>query len=320
MTQDTHHGYLKVIKPGPLTTLQDAGRFGVRRLGITQGGPADLHAWAWANWLLGNPWGTPALEITLGGLELKAEQDCTLALCGADLGATLDGELVSCWQQFRLRQGQHLRFAMPVSGVRAYLAVKGGFIAEPVLGSVACVTRDGLGGHQGDGRKLATDERLAFTAHGGGLTTRKVPEAERPDYRAPANLALIPGAQVATFTGDSLFKAFNSPWAVDTRADRMGVRLLGPALHSSLDSMISEGIALGAVQVPPDGQPIALLNDRQTIGGYPRLGTLTPLACARLAQCPAGHPVWLKATAIEAAQNQYRRFRSNFSDDGRNTG
>ncbi|WP_116475813.1 5-oxoprolinase subunit C family protein [Zobellella maritima] len=312
MTQHTHHGYLRVVKPGPLTTLQDAGRFGVRRLGITQGGPADLHAWAWANWLLGNAWGSPTLEITLGGLELKAEQDCTLALCGADLGTTLDGEPVGCWRAFRIRQGQTLRFAMPVSGVRAYLAVKGGFIAEPVLGSVACVTRDGLGGHQGDGRRLAADERLAFVPHGDEPTRRTVPEAERPDYHAPATLGLIPGAQVAAFTGDSLFRAFNSPWTVDTRADRMGVRLLGPTLRCTLESMISEGIALGAVQVPPDGQPIALLNDRQTIGGYPRLGTLTPLACARLAQCPPGHKVLLKATAIEAAQNQYRRFRAGF--------
>ncbi len=312
MTQLSNNGYLKVIKPGPLTTLQDAGRFGVRRLGITQGGPADLHAWAWANWLLGNPWGTPALEITLGGLELKAEQDCSLALCGADLGATLDGEPLGCWQSFRLRKGQTLSFAMPVAGVRAYLAVKGGFIAEPVLGSVACVTRDQLGGHLGNGRKLTIDDRLGFSVHGNSPTNRSVPEAEQLDYRAPASLALIPGAQVAAFTGDSLFRAFNSPWAVDTRADRMGVRLLGPALRCTMNSMISEGIALGAVQVPPDGQPIALLNDRQTIGGYPRLGTLTPLACARLAQCAPGHQVWLKATAIEAAQNQYRRFRAEF--------
>ncbi len=320
MTQLSNTGCLKVVKPGPLTTLQDAGRFGVRRLGITQGGPADLHAWAWANWLLGNPWGAPALEITLGGLELQAEQDCTLALCGADLGATLDGEPVACWQQFRLRRGQTLSFAMPVTGVRAYLAVQGGFVAEPELGSVACVTRDQLGGHQGGGRKLAADERLRFVPHGNEPAQRTVPESERPDYLAPASLALIPGAQVAAFTGDSLFQAFNSPWKVDTRADRMGIRLLGPTLRCTMDSMISEGIALGAVQVPPDGQPIALLNDRQTIGGYPRLGTLTPLACARLAQCPAGHPIWLKATAIEAAQNQYRRFRSHFSDDGQNRG
>ncbi|WP_417615205.1 biotin-dependent carboxyltransferase family protein [Oceanisphaera sp.] len=315
MTQLSNNGYLKVIKPGPLTTLQDAGRFGVRRLGITQGGPADLHAWAWANWLLGNPWGTPALEITLGGLELQAEQDCSLALCGADLGATLDGAPLGCWQSFRLRQGQTLRFAMPVTGVRAYLAVTGGFIAEPVLGSVACVTRDGLGGHLGNGRKLAADERLPFSIHADKLPRRTVPAAERLDYRAPASLALTPGAQVATFSGDSLFRAFNSPWTVDTRADRMGVRLLGPALRCTLNSMISEGIALGAVQVPPDGQPIALLNDRQTIGGYPRLGTLTPLACARLAQCPAGHQVRFKATAIEAAQHQHRRFRLHFSSD-----
>jgi biotin-dependent carboxylase-like uncharacterized protein len=290
--------------------VQDAGRFGVRRLGITQGGPADLHAWAWANWLVGNPWGSAALEITLGGLELTAEQDCLLVLTGADMQASRDGQPLPGWQPFTLKAGQRLSLAMCQRGVRGYLAVAGGFVAEPVLGSAACVVRDGLGGHKGDGSKLAEGDRLAFA---GGGQARTLPAGEQPDYDGPVVLGLIPGAQIAEFDGTSLFEAFNRPWQVDTRADRMGVRLLGPALKCKLSSMISEGISLGAVQVPPDGQPIALLNDRQTIGGYPRLGTLSPLACSRLAQCPPGTELRLRAISQEQALRDYCRFRARFN-------
>ncbi|MBM7456976.1 biotin-dependent carboxylase-like uncharacterized protein [Oceanisphaera litoralis] len=310
------HGYLTIQRPGPLSTLQDRGRFGVRRLGVTQGGPTDLHAWAWANWLLGNPWGSPALEITLGGLMLTAEQPCTLALCGADMQARRNEQPQPNWQAFELNTGDTLTLNMARLGVRAYLAVAGGFIAEKVLGSTACVVRDGLGGHKGDGSALAAGDRLAFTPTARPIPNRHLPADTIPDtipnYNAEPRLALIPGAQFRFFDDQSLIDAFNSPWTVDPRSDRMGIRLQGSLLHCSMDAMISEGIVLGAVQVPPDGQPIVLLNDRQTIGGYPRLGTLTPLACARLAQCRPGQRLWLTTTTATEAQQEYRAFRAQF--------
>lgn len=304
---------MRVEHAGPLALLQDAGRFGVRRLGVTQGGPADLHAWAWANRLVGNPWGHGALEVTFGGLTLVAERDLWIAVAGADLGATLEGKPLPLWQPVRWREGERLVFAMPHNGLRAYLAVAGGFAAEPVLGSVACVVREGLGGFDGRGGKLAEGDRLAVNAapKDGTPPRQSVPEAERIDYREPARLALLPGAQIADFTGRSLFDTFNAVWRVDDRADRMGVRLTGPSLCCRIGSLVSEGIGLGALQVPPDGQPIALLNDRQTIGGYPRLGALTPLSASRLAQCLPGQEVRLVATSRERALADYRRFRAD---------
>jgi 5-oxoprolinase (ATP-hydrolysing) subunit C len=305
----------RVERAGPLALLQDAGRFGVRRLGVTQGGPADLHGWVWANRLAGNPWGTPALEVTFGGLSLVAERELTVAVAGADLGATLEGEPLALWQTVKVREGQTLAFATPVNGLRAYLAVAGGFRAEAVLGSVSCVVREGLGGFDGRGSKLAEGDQLTVgEAAGGSVTDRGVPEEARIDYARPARLALLPGAQVADFTGASLYRAFNSRWRVDDRADRMGVRLTGPKLQCRIGSLISEGIGLGAVQVPPDGQPIALLNDRQTIGGYPRLGALTPLAASRLAQCLPGQEVRLVAASRERALVEHRRFCAGFGD------
>jgi biotin-dependent carboxylase-like uncharacterized protein len=303
----------RVTRAGPLALLQDAGRFGVRHMGVTQGGPADLHAWAWANRLAGNDWGAPVLEITFGGLELRAECSLTISVAGADLSARHNDQLLPLWRSVRVGKGERIMFGTPVKGLRAYLAVAGGFSADPILGSVACVVREQLGGFNGQGQRLAEGDELTITrpSHGtSGSIQAEAPEQERPDYAAPAILDLLPGAQVADFTGRSLFEAFNAEWRVDDRADRMGVRLTGPPLHCRIASMVSEGISLGAVQVPSDGQPIALLNDRQTIGGYPRLGNLTPLAASRLAQCQPGQTVRLRAVGAEIALREHRQFIS----------
>jgi len=309
---------VRVHRAGPLALLQDRGRFGVRHLGVTQGGPADLYSWAWANYLAGNPWGTASLEITFGGLQLVAERDLDIAIAGADLGATLDGQPLPLWQRVIWKEGQKLAFASPVSGLRAYLSVRGGFAAEPVMGSVACVSREQLGGFDGWGSKLAEGDRLAIHTPDGkpteGMT--KAPDHARKYFREAPVLELLPGAQIGEFTGRSLYDAFNTWWSVDDRADRMGVRLLGPKLHCRIGSLISEGINLGGVQVPPDGQPIALLNDRQTIGGYPRLGALSPLSASRLAQCLPGQEIRLVARSSGSVLRDYRDFLELFGPAG----
>ena len=286
----------------PLCQLQDAGRFGVRHLGVTQGGAADWQSMTWANWLLGNGLQAPVIEITLGGFSVIAQRDCTLALAGADLAATVDGQPLKPWRSFRLRQGQTLDFVQPLNGARAYLAAPGGFDAPRVLGSCATVIREQLGGLDGKGHALVKGAELGFSDIQPAL--RELHHAWIPIFTDAASLNVVMGAQIGNFSGQSTFDAFNCPWAVDSRADRMGIRLLGPTLVYQGPPMISEGIALGAVQVPPDGQPIVLLNDRQTIGGYPRLGALTPLSLARLAQCLPGQRVTLRPTTQEVAQRQ----------------
>ncbi|MFF7708647.1 5-oxoprolinase/urea amidolyase family protein [Pseudomonas sp. NPDC007930] len=284
----------------PLCTLQDAGRFGVRHLGFTQGGAADWRSMGWANWLLGNPLQAAVVEVTLGQFSLRAEADCHLALAGADLEATIDGSHLLPWRSFRLRAGQTLRFKGPRAGTRAYLAAPGGWLATPVLGSCATVARDRLGGLGGQGAALAAGERLSYL--GPAREPREIAVARTPDISLGEPLEVVLGAQTAYFSGQSLFDAFNQPWVVDARADRMGVRLCGPVLAYQGPAMISEGIALGAIQVPPDGQPIVLGNDRQTIGGYPRLGALTPAASARLAQAMPGERLRLRPVLAERAR------------------
>lgn len=302
---------LIVEKTGPQASVQDGGRFGVRHLGLTQGGALDWLAQHWANWMLGNRLDAAVVEVTLGGLQLRCEGEGWLALAGADLGATLDGQLLDVWRPFKVRAGQQLCFASPRLGVRAYLAVPGGVQAPLLAGSCATVAREGLGGLDGRGSGLKADDRLAWA--GEACVVRAVPPALIPDLRAPAQLELILGAQASGFSGQSLFDAFNQAWTVDTRSDRMGLRLTGTALRYDGPGLVSEGIPLGAVQVPPDGQPIILLNDRQTIGGYPRLGALSPLALARLAQCLPGDTVHVWPQVAYAAQQRHQQVIADFA-------
>jgi biotin-dependent carboxylase-like uncharacterized protein len=291
--------------------LQDAGRFGVRHLGVTQGGGLDWRSMSWANWLLGNGLDASVIEITLGGFSVVAEDDCLLALAGADLGAQIDGQPLAPWRSFKLGKGQRLQFTQPLLGARAYLAAPGGFDAPKVLGSTATVVREELGGLDGMGRALAKGSSLKYSTEA-PLLVRELPREHVPDFNLDTPLDLVLGAQIGEFSGQSLFDAFNSVWTLDSRADRMGIRLLGAALQYQGKPMISEGIPLGAVQVPPDGQPIVLLNDRQTIGGYPRLGALTPLALARLAQCLPGATVRLKPVVQDVAHREQVEYLRRF--------
>jgi len=238
---------------------------------------------------------------------VQAEEYCLLALAGADLGAFIDERAISPGRSFILQKGQRLRFTQPFSGARAYLAAPGGFDAPEVLGSCATVVREALGGVDGFGKALAEGGCLAYSGTGGAMKV-----LSEPHLHTGAALDVILGAQIGQFSGQSLFDAFNSDWSLDSRADRMGMRLLGTPLHYQGPSLISEGIPLGAIQVPPDGQPIVLLNDRQTIGGYPRLGALTPLSLARLAQCLPGEKVRLAPVVQETAHQQHVDFLRRF--------
>lgn len=296
---------LEVIRPGPLSLLQDGGRHGWQHLGVSPGGPMDLHAAAWANRLLGNGWGTPLLEVCVGDLELRAGLDTWIAVCGADLPLERDGESLRNWSRFALRRGQTLRLGFARSGVRAYLAVAGGFVGQPVLGSVACQVREGLGGFDGQGQALRVGDRLACA----GATlpgAASVPWPYVPDYRRPALLRVIVGGDAVEFAEDELQGFFARDWQV-ADADRMGIRLHGEALQAPRRQW-SQGVADGAIQLPPDGQPIILMADRQTMGGYPLLGWLHPLDRARLAQCPARHRLRFTPVSLGDAQAELREF------------
>ncbi|MBM7061533.1 biotin-dependent carboxyltransferase family protein [Pseudomonas sp. UL073] len=298
---------LRVLKPGPLSLLQDGGRHGWQHLGVSPSGPLDTHAAAWANRLLGNRWDAPLLEIALGGVVLECDGDGWLALCGADLPLQLDGTPRRGWSRFRVRAGQRLELGYARSGQRAYLAASGGFRGAAVLGSVACQVREGLGGLHGDGRPLAAGDRLSFIA--AELPgPASVPWRFVPDYRTAPTLRVLPAPGLPA----ALLQRFVAqPWHLSAQADRMGARLQGAALHLPAVEW-SQGMANGAIQLPPDGQPIILQADRQTMGGYPLLGWLHPLDAGRLAQIPAHGELRFVTAELAGAQAELRRFYQFF--------
>lgn len=297
---------LRVLKPGPLSLLQDAGRQGWLHLGVSPAGPLDLQAAAWANRLLDNPWGTPLLEVALGYVELDAELDTWLALTGAEVAATLDGEPLLPWSRFAIRAGQRLELGHARSGQRAYLAAAGGFQAPAVLGSVSTQVREGLGGLQGKGEPLRRGDLLACQpARCAGACS--VPWAYRPDYRGIPLLRVITGGDAARFAEDQLQAFFAQTWQLSPQSDRMGARLQGDALDPP-NRQWSLGVSRGAIQVPADGQPIILQADHQSMGGYPILGWLHPLDQGRLAQCPPHHGLRFTPVDVRDAQAELRTF------------
>lgn len=297
----------RVVRPGVLSLVQDLGRFGYQHLGLTNGGAADEHAFLWANRLLGNAPNSAAVEVCFGGLQLQAEVSTRIALTGADLQARLNGEPLVPWQTHRVRAGDRLHLGHPKTGVRAYLAVTGGFQVEPVLGSVATVVREQLGGLDGQGSALKVDDFLPC-AGADEEPPMRVPWRYIPDYPAPLMLRVIEGQQCALFSESDWKTLYSSAYGLSNQSDRMGVRLSGPPLQPRAGGIISEGISFGAVQVPPDGQPIVLLKDRQTIGGYPKLGTLFALDAFALAQRQPHTPVRFAPMALTDAEQRMQAF------------
>ncbi|WP_404364436.1 biotin-dependent carboxyltransferase family protein [Marinobacter sp.] len=293
----------EVIAAGMLALLQDSGRHGYQHIGVTTGGPMDEHAFFWANRLLGNPANAAQIEINIGKLGLLAHDDTCIALTGADFGARINGRDAPPWHTYRVRRGDRIEFGMPVTGLRAYLAVAGGFKPATRLGSCATVLREGLGGLDGRGRKLAKGDRIRFDS-GGHQPEARVPAGEIPDYRRDLHVGVLPGYQYLSFPLGERMKFFSGTYEVSQRIDRMGYRLTGEPIHSDLDGIISEGIAYGAIQVPSDGQPIVLMKDRQTIGGYPKIGCLSGLDSGQLAQRGPGAAVRFYLSDVAEAEAQ----------------
>lgn len=301
----------EVIKAGPLSLLQDRGRFGYQQLGISPSGAADRHAFAWACYLLGNAQSHAALEITLGPLSLRAQATTSFALTGAETSARIDDSPIKPWCTHEIHAGQTLHLGMARDGLRSYLAVPGGFQAPLVYGSCATSVREKLGGLHGDGRALTAGDNLLFSAR---LTAaRCVPGNYIPDYRQELTLRLIPGYQFAQFDSKDIDRLLNTVYTVSPQADRMGYHLQGEAIGQRVPGIVSEGIAYGAVQVPPSGQPIVLLSDRQTIGGYPKLGCIAPLDAAQLAQRRPGAAIRFALTSLAEISAERLRFENFFA-------
>jgi len=289
-----------VKQPGLLSLLQDRGRFGTHNLGLTTGGPLDSLAFDWANRLLDNDTNATCLEISFGGLVLEAELDTSFVITGAEAPCKLNGETITQWQTQHIHTGDKLEIGFATAGTRSYLAVNGGFNISASFGSSSTVVREKIGGLRGD--KLQAGDHLPCSS----ATLAKnycLAEVDRPFYGDSASLRVVPGYQQAAFGPLQHWRFFNTEYSLSERCDRMGFRLEGETVHSNIVGMLSEGICHGAIQIPADGQPIVLMNDRQTIGGYPKIGAVIPQDTARLSQLSPGSKVRFEAISIEQAHN-----------------
>lgn len=309
---------LSVEAPGLLTTIQDLGRVGFQHLGVGPGGALDEVSHRIANRIVGNPPSSATLEITLSGPRLRFESQALIALCGGDLSPTIDGEPLPTWRPVLVRAGTCLRFGKAIQGARATLAVGGGFQIQRVMGSSSTHLAGQFGGFQG--RALRKGDRLEL----GPDPTQLYPSLRRRfqagtapflgsdwfssaarelDFTRPATLGLIPGPQWARLEASSREALLGATFRVGIQSSRMALHVEGAAL--ALDTgleMISSGVATGTLQLPPDGRPLLLLADRQTTGGYPRLGELASVDLPLAAQLRPGEALRFERIDVESAQ------------------
>lgn len=281
---------LHILSPGMQTTVQDLGRFGWAHHGVSASGAADPLALRAANLLVGNAENAAALEMTLIGAEVMLDEDAVISLTGSDFGAALP-----LWQPVEVRGGQTIRCAATQSGARCYLAVRGGIAAPKTMGSASVHVMTGVGG-----RSLRKGDVLPV---GTEAVRRPRPAARFPqEWQTSKALRATPGPQAGWFAGE----LFGAAYTVSEESNRMGLRLRGPALPSPAGQMITEGVALGAVQVPPDGQPIILFVEHQTTGGYPKPANVISADFWKLGQLRPRDPVRFESVTIEQALDLLR--------------
>jgi len=297
---------LRVIAPGPLATVQDLGRSGYQRYGVSVSGAVDGYALTLGNLLLGNNREAAALEITLGGAEFEFLQGTAFAVTGGDLGATLAGAPLPMWQTVLASAGGHLAFAGPVLGLRAYLCVAGGFDTPPALGSRATHIGSKLGGFEG--RALQAGDELPFGEPASRPPERRVPADLIPAYGDDITLRVVSGPQEDAFTAGGVETFYASTYTVTDRSDRMGARLDGPVIEAvdGRYDIVSDAVPRGSVQVPGDGKPIVLLADRQTTGGYAKIGVVAAADLPLAAQAAPGTAIRFAPIGVEEAEQAAR--------------
>ena len=300
---------IRITDPGPQTTVQDLGRIGQLRYGIPPSGPIDTRAFVAANRLVGNADGAAGLECTLMGPRLTVEAACAMAVTGAETPVTINGEEAPQWATLVLAPGDAVRVGAARTGVRVYVAFSGGLDVPVVLGSRATYLRGRLGGVAG--RALRRDDTLRLRP--APMPPRqRLPPAAIPPLEAEPEIRVVLGPQADRFTDEGIAAFLAGAYQMLPQSDRMGARLSGPRIaHARGHDIISDGIALGSIQVPGDGQPIVLLVDRQSTGGYTKIATVGSFDIGRIGQVKPGHHVRFRAIDVAEAHRLRRAWQSS---------
>ena len=298
---------LLIHDAGPLTTVQDLGRTGYLRVGIPASGPMDAEAFLIANRLVGNPDGAAGLECTLIGPRIEFFDPRQVAITGADMPVTLNGSTAPRWETVSVAAGDVLKVGAARSGVRGYIAVSGGVDTPPALGSRATYVRGRLGGL--GGRALARGDRLPLGRSAPSAPGR-VRDEQIAEYAGEVLIRVVLGPQDDRFTARGIATFLDTPYEMTPQSDRMGARLRGPAIeHACGHDIISDGVPLGGVQVVGDGQPIVLLADRQSTGGYTKIATVCSFDIGRIGQVKPGQQLIFRQIGVAAAHAELRAHR-----------
>ncbi|WP_294962251.1 biotin-dependent carboxyltransferase family protein [Sulfurimonas sp.] len=300
----------KVIKAGIFTTLQDRGRFGFTHLGVTNSGVMDEYSALAAQKLLDNAQDTNILEITFAPVELKADANTSFCVTGALCEVFINEQLKNSWQVHKIQKGDVVKVQIILEGQRVYLAVKNGFDIAKEFGSNSTTIKESLGGISGIQIKNA--DILPYKQNSEDIINRWH-ENHIPKYEKELVLRVILSYQEESFSKEEKEKFFNSTYTITQDFNRMACKLSGEKILSSLDGIISEAITFGSIQIPKDGQPIILLKERQTIGGYPKIGTVLSIDCFKLAQMRIDTKVRFEPIDINTAQDKLRDFYSTFA-------
>jgi antagonist of KipI len=290
-----------ILRPGLQTTIQDRGRWGFQSRGVPTAGPMDLCSHRVANALVGNDPDAATLEVTLVGPEIEFDDERVVAVSGAGFALTVDGRSQSTNSPFVVPGGSSLRFGERSSGARAYLAVAGGIAVPLVLGSRATHLVSRMGGMEG--RALTAGDRLPLGVRQGSprrMIETRVPML--PRRGVDTRLRVLPGPQRERFTGDALAALQSAPYTIRVESDRMGFRLEGPPLrHTAGADIISDATPLGVLQVPASGEPVLLMADRQTTGGYPNIATVISADIGMAGQLAPGDRIQFDVCSLQDA-------------------
>jgi antagonist of KipI len=295
----------EILEPGVLTTVQDLGRYGFSQFGVPPSGALDTFSFRVGNLLVGNQEEEASLETTIMGLKLKALREVVIAITGGDLFPTLNGESLEMWRTHLLVEGDVVTFKKIRSGCRAYLTLNGGFILPKIMGSRSTYLSGRFGGFQG--RALKRGDILYALDRPPSLNKLglRFPSDWIPSFEKEVILRVIPGPQNHHFTEKGSQTFFSSAYQVTPQCDRMGVRLEGPKIERRPDveeSIISEGLISGVIQVPGDGKPIIILTELVT-GGYTKIATVISTDLTKVAQLKPGNQVRFEPISIEKAHH-----------------
>ena len=295
---------IEVRAPGLLTTVQDLGREGFGPMGVSASGAADPVALRIGNRLVGNPEGASGLEMTLLGGTFVFPERAVVALSGSDFGASLDDQPVEMWKSVEVRQGQTLRLGATRTGARCYLCVRGGIDVKLFLGSASTHLLSGLGGFEG--RALRKGDVLRIGTASGSFRTfrkRRVAAKAVAQLQPRKVLRATAGPQADWFSEEARKIFYTETYRVSEESNRMGLRLEGPAITSAAGGeMLSEGVCLGAVQIPSSGLPIILFVEQQTTGGYPKIANVISADFSSLGQLRPRDEVRFELVEIETAR------------------